>query len=80
MDGDKASPFALSGGSYNMPKRHIEHDLLISPRPKRMRLNDADNLTDHLSSLSNEILLHILSFLPIPALLTCHRSVILQIY
>ncbi|KAL4941000.1 hypothetical protein BDV06DRAFT_10039 [Aspergillus oleicola] len=56
-----------------MSKRRIDGDLSKNPPPKRSRTNEAGNKTDRLSSLSNEILLHILSFLPIPALLTCQR-------
>ncbi|KAB8256365.1 hypothetical protein BDV32DRAFT_141223 [Aspergillus pseudonomiae] len=42
------------------------------PSPKRRRISQAYN-SDYLSFLSDEILLHILSYLPMPALLICQR-------
>lgn len=60
-------------GHHKMPKRHHD-DLSDSPPPKRLRVAEEARQVDRLSSLSDEILLHILSFLPIPALLTCQRS------
>ncbi|KAL4912163.1 hypothetical protein BDW62DRAFT_31119 [Aspergillus aurantiobrunneus] len=57
-----------------MSKRcNNDNELSQSPLPKRSRTTEVGHQTDLLSSLSNEILLHILSFLPIPALLTCQR-------
>ncbi|KAL2825411.1 hypothetical protein BDW59DRAFT_72344 [Aspergillus cavernicola] len=56
-----------------MPKRRIDNELSKSHPPKRLRTTTSGHKTDHLSSLSNEILLHILSFLSIPSLLTCQR-------
>ncbi|KKK22857.1 hypothetical protein ARAM_005891 [Aspergillus rambellii] len=56
-----------------MSKRHHVGESLNPPLPKRARTNAAESETDRLSLLSNEILLHILSFLPIPSLLTCQR-------
>ncbi|KAL4786684.1 hypothetical protein BJX76DRAFT_320448 [Aspergillus varians] len=56
-----------------MSKRCNDDELSKSPPPKRTRTTEAGLQTDHLSSLSNEILLHILSFLPITSLLTCQR-------
>lgn len=58
-----------------MSKRRNDNELSKHPPPKRPRTTEAGLQTDNLSSLSNEILLHILSFLPIPALLICQRSV-----
>ncbi|KAL4881518.1 hypothetical protein BJY04DRAFT_60588 [Aspergillus karnatakaensis] len=57
-----------------MSKRRHD-DELPKPDPplKRPRMNENGHQTDHLSSLSNEVLLHILSFLTIPSLLTCQR-------
>ncbi|KAL4734623.1 hypothetical protein BDV11DRAFT_51532 [Aspergillus similis] len=53
-----------------MFKRH--HDKISDlPPPKRLRVAEGTQQVDRISSLSDEILLHILSFLPIPALLTC---------
>ncbi|KAL3478013.1 hypothetical protein BJX99DRAFT_225323 [Aspergillus californicus] len=54
-----------------MSKRCQDDALSRSPPPKRQRTTSNDLETDNLSSLSNEILLHILSFLPTPSLLTC---------
>ncbi|KAL4801437.1 hypothetical protein BDV18DRAFT_149199 [Aspergillus unguis] len=56
-----------------MLKRRNDDEQSKSPPSKRARNIEPGDQTDHLSSLSNEILLHILSFLPIPALLTCQR-------
>ncbi|KAL4986674.1 hypothetical protein BDW68DRAFT_162832 [Aspergillus falconensis] len=53
-------------------KRHHD-ELSDSPPPKRLRVTEDARQVDRISSLSDEILLHILSFLPIPALLTCQR-------
>ncbi|KAF7595134.1 hypothetical protein BBP40_007101 [Aspergillus hancockii] len=44
---------------------------MVYARPKRRRISRADS--DYLSSLSDEVLLHILSFLPISSLLICQR-------
>ncbi|KAE8378736.1 hypothetical protein BDV26DRAFT_261111 [Aspergillus bertholletiae] len=55
-----------------MSKRHHDGDTIIYPSPKRRRVSQAHN-GDYLSFLSNEILLLILSYLPIPALLKCQR-------
>ncbi|KAL2007154.1 hypothetical protein VTN00DRAFT_8592 [Thermoascus crustaceus] len=54
-----------------MSKRSGE-ELTELPPSKRLRAGKADS-TDRLSSLSDEILLHILSFLPIPSLAVCQR-------
>ncbi|KAL4815949.1 hypothetical protein BDW67DRAFT_175992 [Aspergillus spinulosporus] len=55
-----------------MLKRHND-ELTDSSPPKRLRVAEDMRQIDRISSLSDEILLHILSFLPIPALLTCQR-------
>ncbi|KAL4996147.1 hypothetical protein BDV10DRAFT_196114 [Aspergillus recurvatus] len=55
-----------------MFKRHHD-ELSDSPPLKRLRVTEDARQVDHISALSDEILLHILSFLPIPALLTCQR-------
>ncbi|KAL4928237.1 WD domain protein [Aspergillus undulatus] len=56
-----------------MSKRRVDEYLSDDLPSKRRRTVAAGRQTDHLSALSNEIVLHILSFLPIPALLTCQR-------
>ncbi|KAL4900052.1 hypothetical protein BDW74DRAFT_188755 [Aspergillus multicolor] len=55
-----------------MAKRHHD-ELYQSPPPKRLRITQPGSQVDFITSLSNEILLHILSFLPLPDLLTCQR-------
>ncbi|PYH33197.1 WD domain protein [Aspergillus neoniger CBS 115656] len=52
-----------------MPKRRNVEDL---PPPKRLRMTPNGHL-DHISRLSDELLLHILSFLPLPSLLVCQQ-------
>ena len=55
-----------------MPKRHrdeLETDL---PPSKRHR-DDPSSPADRLSSLSNELLLQIFSFLPVSSLNVCQR-------
>ncbi|KAL5362955.1 hypothetical protein BJX96DRAFT_111041 [Aspergillus floccosus] len=55
-----------------MSKRPNDGTLSAPPPSKRSRVTRAGNRTaDRLSSLSDEILLHILSYLPIPSLLVC---------
>lgn len=54
-----------------MHKRSRDNERTPSPAPKRLRAT-ADR-TDRLSSLSDELLIQILSFLPIPSLITCQR-------
>ncbi|RWQ95087.1 F-box domain protein [Paecilomyces variotii] len=54
-----------------MSKRSRDNERTSSPAPKRLRAT-ADR-TDRLSSLSDELLIQILSFLPIPSLITCQR-------
>jgi len=49
-------------------------ELTESPPSKRLCVGKTDP-TDRLSSLSDEILLHILSFLPIPSLAVCQRYI-----
>lgn len=70
-------PEVLSGNpiswARNMSKRSGD-ELTESPPSKRLRAGKADS-TDRLSSLSDEILLHILSFLPISSLAICQRYV-----
>ncbi|KAI9368073.1 hypothetical protein BJX61DRAFT_537543 [Aspergillus egyptiacus] len=59
-----------------MSKRRNDDELPKSTAPKRPRATRSEHISDkfdHLSALSNEVLLHILSFLPIPSLLTCQR-------
>ncbi|KAL5332320.1 hypothetical protein BJX70DRAFT_139303 [Aspergillus crustosus] len=56
-----------------MSKRCYADDSSGFTRFKRLRTIEPRCQADHLSSLSNEVLLHILSFLPIPSLLTCQR-------
>ncbi|KAL4958814.1 WD domain protein [Aspergillus stella-maris] len=56
-----------------MSKRRVDDDFSKISLSKRSRTTESVHKSDRLSSLSNEILLHILSFLPIPALLTCQR-------
>lgn len=63
-----------------MSKRRIDGEDDIdatrySHPPKRPRTKEADGV-DRLSSLSNELLLHILSCLPIPSLIDCQRCFI----
>ncbi|KAL2787836.1 hypothetical protein BJX66DRAFT_271168 [Aspergillus keveii] len=55
-----------------MPKRRNDDELSRSGPAKRPHAIEAGT-PDRLSSLSNEVLLHILSFLPIPSLITCQR-------
>ncbi|PLB39218.1 WD domain protein [Aspergillus candidus] len=55
-----------------MPKRSNDGDILSSQR-KRARVARTDDITDRLSVLTNEVLLHILSFLPVTSLLICQR-------
>ncbi|KAL2836826.1 hypothetical protein BJY01DRAFT_52041 [Aspergillus pseudoustus] len=54
-----------------MPKRRNDDESSNSGPTKRPRTIEARTAADRLSSLSNEVLLHILSFLPIPSLITC---------
>ncbi|PYI04276.1 F-box domain protein [Aspergillus sclerotiicarbonarius CBS 121057] len=55
-----------------MSKRcHID-DPPVLPPPKRPRTIPRDHI-DQISSLSDELLIHILSFLPIPSLLVCQQ-------
>ncbi|KAL3466599.1 hypothetical protein BJX64DRAFT_233339 [Aspergillus heterothallicus] len=56
-----------------MPKRRNDNELSQNGLTKRPRSTDPGTAADHFSSLSNEVLLHILSFLPIPSLTTCQR-------
>ena len=56
----------------SMLKIRDESDTMTYPSPKRRRISQAYN-SDYLSFLSDEILLHILSYLPMPALLICQR-------
>ncbi|CEN61489.1 hypothetical protein ASPCAL08143 [Aspergillus calidoustus] len=55
-----------------MPKRRNDDELSRSGPAKRPHTIEAGT-PDRLSTLSNEVLLHILSFLPIPSLITCQR-------
>lgn len=55
-----------------MSKRCRDDEQTDSPPSKRHRGGEVDRV-DRLSSLSDEILLHILSFLPIPSLIVCQR-------
>ncbi|KAL6234243.1 hypothetical protein BDW75DRAFT_212789 [Aspergillus navahoensis] len=57
---------------YKMLKRRRD-ELSDSPPQKRLRVTEDARQIDRISPLSDEILLHILSFLPIRALLTCQR-------
>ncbi|KAL2809520.1 hypothetical protein BJX63DRAFT_353132 [Aspergillus granulosus] len=56
-----------------MPKRRNDDEPSNTGPTKRLRTTEARTSPDRLSSLSNEVLLHILSFLPIPSLITCQR-------
>ncbi|KAE8134074.1 hypothetical protein BDV38DRAFT_256633 [Aspergillus pseudotamarii] len=53
-----------------MSKRRDDGDTMTYPSPKRRRISQN---SDYLSFLSDEVLLCILSYLPIPALLKCQR-------
>lgn len=53
-----------------MSKRRDDGDTMTYPSPKRRRISQN---SDYLSFLSDEVLLYILSYLPIPALLKCQR-------
>ncbi|RAL05009.1 WD domain protein [Aspergillus ibericus CBS 121593] len=55
-----------------MSKRSYIDDPLIPHPPKRPRTIPRDHV-DQISSLSDELLIHILSFLPIPSLLACQQ-------
>ena len=55
-----------------MSKRRIDSEDSYSHPPKRPRTKEADGV-DRLSPLSDELLLHILSCLPIPSLISCQR-------
>ncbi|KAL1967244.1 hypothetical protein VTN77DRAFT_3290 [Rasamsonia byssochlamydoides] len=55
-----------------MSKRCRDDEQADSPPSKRHRGGEVDQV-DRLSALSDEILLHILSFLPIPSLIVCQR-------
>lgn len=55
--------------NLRMPKRR---NVEVLPPPKRLRMTPSGHL-DHISTLSDELLLHILSFLPLPALLVCQQ-------
>ncbi|KAL1985568.1 hypothetical protein VTN96DRAFT_7788 [Rasamsonia emersonii] len=55
-----------------MSKRCRDDEQTDSPPSKRHCGGEVDRV-DRLSSLSDEILLHILSFLPIPSLIVCQR-------
>ncbi|KAL4972018.1 hypothetical protein BDW66DRAFT_13235 [Aspergillus desertorum] len=63
----------MDHGRHKLLKRHLNDKLSDSPPPKRLRITEDTPQIDRISSLSDEILLHILSFLSIPALLTCQR-------
>ncbi|KAF7719209.1 Uncharacterized protein PECH_008261 [Penicillium ucsense] len=54
-----------------MPKRHLDDALVTQPPSKRRDLKSTP--PDRLSSLSDELLLQILSFLPISSLNICQR-------
>ncbi|KAL2863595.1 WD domain protein [Aspergillus lucknowensis] len=56
-----------------MPKRGHNDELSKGFPPKRQRTTETGRAPDHLSSLSNEVLLHVLSFLPVQSLITCQR-------
>lgn len=60
--------------NLRMPKRR---NVEVLPPPKRLRMTPSGHL-DHISTLSDELLLHILSFLPLPALLVCQQYVLLS--
>ncbi|KAK9643194.1 hypothetical protein V6Z96_008511 [Aspergillus fumigatus] len=55
-----------------MSKRSLDSSNTDHRQPKRPRITRVDN-QDRLSLLSDELLLQILSFLPIPSLLICQR-------
>lgn len=58
-----------------MSKRNIGNEDSYPRPPKRPRTKEADGV-DRLSSLSDELLLHILFCLPIPSLISCQRCFI----
>ena len=55
-----------------MSKRRNDDGLTNNPLPKRIRTSEGDGV-DRFSSLSDELLLQILSFLPRSSLITCQR-------
>lgn len=57
---------------HKMGKRSSDNTLIDVPPSKRICKDEADGV-DRLSSLSDELLLHILSFLPRLSLITCQR-------